>query len=441
MSKLSDFVAEIQSRVEAISPADFFVRGRQWPLNIVIQMKLQLDDLSKRFLAILGRKPVSEFFQGHEPGHAESSQYLFEPLSIMIPECCQVSNDRYVRLDKNKLIKMLTEFEGCVHAGEISYSLALRITNIDIENGFDLAEGIHFRKLTPNVVQSKYPIMREYVPVLPAMEGHWHKHSVEIVIPRCGKPLDIQESVGVEHADAMVNSILHAFLLVGVPEKNPASVTHIVLNSLIGRLCHHRSIGSVSFEPKMLTLEEIEAVQKSYAFLKDTENDLVLQRAVDRFILGMKRGRQHPNRVNQPNWDKIVDYVIAMETLFLTASGDPIKQEQAYRFRLNGSLLLHECTGDDVRQTFHALNDLYNLRSRVVHGGTSNEITKAANKFIERVQIDCSDHQHPLGRLMLVARKIEEWMPKVLFRLGAIPVAERLYKKPDGWEEILWKLG
>jgi hypothetical protein len=68
----------------------------------------------------------------------------------------------------------------------------------------------------------------------------------------------------------------------------------------------------------------------------------VLETAIDRFVVGRKRSLQHPNRINEPNWDKIVDYVIAMETLFLTSRGGNIDGELSYRLSVNGTLVLRQ---------------------------------------------------------------------------------------------------
>ncbi len=128
-----------------------------------------------------------------------------------------------------------------------------------------------------------------------------------------------------------------------------------------------------------------------------------------------------------------------METLFLTVDGNAIAQELAYRFRLNGASLLRKCTQGDVRQNFYALKNLYELRSKVVHGCDESTILKAANKLVAELQIDSPNYQHTLGRLLLVAKQVEEWLTDLLFYLGSLPVLERPYKKKDGWEEMLWE--
>jgi hypothetical protein len=188
----------------------------------------------------------------------------------------------------------------------------------------------------------------------------------------------------------------------------------------------------------MLSRADVLSLQESYSFLKDAERDAVLRTAVDRFILGKKRGSHHPNKANRPNWDKIVDYVIAMETLFLTASDQPQDRELGYRFALNGSAIIARATGSNLPRTFRALKQLYALRSKVVHGAEESAVLKPANRFIREVQIERPDHQHPIGRLIIITKIMEEWIKEALVFVAKIPAGERPYRKADGWEEMLW---
>jgi hypothetical protein len=271
------------------------------------------------------------------------------------------------------------------------------------------------------------------------VEEQWIKHCVEAVVLGRAKPADFQRRLGVEGVDALVNSILHTFLLANIPAKSRPFVTHVVVDSAIERDCFLRGTGGMARDPALLSTDDVALLQRTYAFLTDAEHDRVLQTAVDRFVVGKKRCEHHPNRINQPNWDKIVDYVIAMETLFLTVEGNAVAQELAYRFRLNGSSLLRQCSDEDVRVVFGALKHLYELRSKVVHGSDDVALLKPAARFIRDLGIDSANHQHPLGRLMLVCRKVEEWLTKVLLHLASVPAPERPFRKAGGWEELLWR--
>ena len=438
MSELEEFVEEIRLKTAGIGPEDFVLNGQILPLTTAVLLKLHLDDLSPRFVSILGKERVEDFFQDYEPKGDNANSHLFMPLSRLIPQCCNASADGHVSLDAARLLESLAKIAECICAGEVDYCFTLRITNIDIKADFELADGIHFRKIPPDILQLKYPIDDNFTPIPPMLKDHWSKHRVEVVIPGRGKPADYQQRFRIEKTGALVNSILHTFLLAGIPAKGRPSITHVLLDSPIERHSFHHGVGSFSVDPTLLSPDDVMKLQETYTFLKNCDNDRVLQTAVDRFIVAKKRDTHHPNRVNEPNWDKIVDYVIAMETLFLTVDGSAVAQELGYRFRLNGSSLLRKCSSNDVRQVFSALKDLYELRSKVVHGCDEATVIKYANKFIERLNIDSPNHQHSLGRLMLVARKVDSWITSLLLYLGTLPVPERPFRKRGAWEEMLW---
>jgi hypothetical protein len=290
------------------------------------------------------------------------------------------------------------------------------------------------------VSSGKCGFERDVVPVPQRFEPYWTKHRVEVAVMGRGTAAEVQALSHVKPIDAIVNSLLDPFLLAEIPIPRP-SVTHIYVESAIGLSGHHRGAsGSFISEPHLLSVDEITKLTDMYAFLaNDVFEDRVLERAVDRFILGKKRGTHHPNRINEPNWDKIVDYVMAMETLFLTDKSGRKDQELSYRFRLNGSSLIEIATGTDIRKVFHALNALYDLRSAMVHGSDEKRVLKAANKFIALTQIDKPDYQHSLGRLLLICRRIEEWIMRTFLYLRSVPKSERPFNKVNGWEELLWQ--
>ena len=72
--------------------------------------------------------------------------------------------------------------------------------------------------------------------------------------------------------------------------------------------------------------------------------------------------------------DALVDYVIGLEALLGKADE---RTELAYRFRVRGAVVL-ALTRAERRARSRALNELYSLRSRVVHGMHSDESELAA---------------------------------------------------------------
>jgi hypothetical protein len=440
ITQLNEFVNEIELKIKSIGPKDFYRDGNLLsPPDIVIFCKCELEPLRQRLTTILGEDRVEQFFHDCEPKGAASKIELVMQLVNLLQCCCTVVPGVSASFDRDRFLKGLTDLVECVQKGEIPYTFALHITNIDIDEEFHLHDGTVFHKLLPQEMLWKYPVDAPFNTVSVETRRNWLNHCVEAVISGHANPVGLQQCCGIGQSEAMANSICHAFLLADISPKCVPDITHIILNSPLKQERQYCGIGHFLFTPVKLTSSDIELFKNAYRFLKKSDEDRVLRTSIDRYVVGKKRGEHHPNRINEPNWDKIVDYVIAMETMFLTVNGNPISEELSYRFRLNGASLLHIATGEDVRQIFHALNCLYTLRSKVVHGCEETAILKAAKKYLECMKLDRTNHTHSLGCLMLVSKKVEEWIRKLFFYIDTIPMPERPYKKLDGWEDMLWR--
>lgn len=436
---LKPVIQEIATRLSTFGPANLVHDGRPLELDLALILHLNLEPVAKQLTAVLGEERVAAFFEGFSHKDEKASGHLFMILLRMIPNCCQPVGDGRFTLNEEMVLEALAQIDKCVQTGEMEYVFRLRLTNVALEADVELASDIWFRKLPPNIVHDRYPIHDRFFRVSSMEEEHWHKHCVEVVISRRGKPKDMHRQAGIVSQDALVSSLIHPFLMSALPPQGSHPyVTHFVSDSPVERSSHLRGVGGISFEPYVLTSEDITSLRSSYAFLQAVDNDRVLATAVDRFILGLKQGEHHPNRVNEPHWDKIVDYVIAMETLFLTVNGSSGDGELSYRFRLNGSSLLSRATGEDVRHIFHALKHLYKLRSSVVHGSADSTISTEANKFIRRLAIENDNYKHTLGRMILMSRKLESWLRKTFFHLGQMKPEDRPYRREEGWEDLLW---
>jgi hypothetical protein len=190
--------------------------------------------------------------------------------------------------------------------------------------------------------------------------------------------------------------------------------------------------------PAHVSGEAIKKFQSAFVLLRDAKDDRVLETAIDRYLLGRQRREHHPHHVNQPNWDKIVDYVIAMETLLLT-SKEGVFGELSYRLRLNGAALLSRCVSVDVYQLYHVLKHLYELRSKVVHGADDDAIRKFATKFLKQLEFEKVDQMRPMAQFMEVSKIVEAWMRAMFVWLAKLDPKERPYRKLNGWEQ--WLLG
>lgn len=87
----------------------------------------------------------------------------------------------------------------------------------------------------------------------------------------------------------------------------------------------------------------------------------------------LRRSRSAAIRTSRE--DALVDYVVGLESL-LTGKGDI--SELGYRIRMRGAVVL-AATRSERRRLSASLRDLYNLRSRIVHGGVVTEAELDAN--------------------------------------------------------------
>lgn len=148
-----------------------------------------------------------------------------------------------------------------------------------------------------------------------------------------------------------------------------------------------------------------------------TGSDKILQRSTHRFLLGRKR---------QDYLDKLVDYVVAWESLLLTSGGNPIAQEMSYRFALNGASLISQTkTKSGPRELNAKLRGSYLVRSKIVHGGSEKEITKALTSADFANNVDLCNF-------------LESHYRRVVFWLHSLPRRSRPYIRANGWEELIW---
>ena len=401
------------------------------PLEAVISIHLPIDTFVESLMDILDRQQTVAFFEG-------SQSSLLGVLLRLISQNLIISDSASFSLNRGRFHQRLLELANGVKEGEVPYTLAFHFVNIVIQEEVRLDDGTLLHNIPSEEVPQKFPLDGRIMALPPKADQHWQKHCVEAVFYRKGKPADIDHDCRIEAVDRLQRPITNAILLSGIVVKSLPHTTHVVLDSLIKYCCTHLSVGDYSFQPTPFTPDDLIKLKRTYSLLQDAEKDSILRTAIDRFIQGRKQGMQHINRVNEPNWDKVVDYIIAMETLFLTTKEGSVTQEVMYRFRLNGTSLLSLCRQIDKRKIFDALKALYKLRSRVVHGSEDTDIIKQANNFLEILRVDEPHHDHPIGRLILVSRVVEEWVTESILYLAQIPISERPYKKQGAWEDILW---
>lgn len=115
-------------------------------------------------------------------------------------------------------------------------------------------------------------------------------------------------------------------------------------------------------EPVIISSEELREVMRTYEHISRfsfqtprSEHDL----AIHRFALGARR---------EDSADAILDFTIALESLLLPYDEDARRGDLGYRFRMHGAHYL-ESSPDQRKLTLKKLGKIYEVRSRLVHGG------------------------------------------------------------------------
>ncbi|BBO33179.1 HEPN domain-containing protein [Lacipirellula parvula] len=438
-SQLEAYVGRIAAMVAKIGPKDWKYGDATFtdPTHVICQA-LPLTDLNTEPRKVLGEKNVDEFYGKESPAGPPAELRTIMVLVNTIPCACTQAGQSFT-LDVKTCLEYLKAFADCVASKTVNMEIILRLSGIDIDNDYELADGVKLRRITEREAHLRYSGGPGYVlpqfPVPPTPQTA-SLHRVEVVIQKVGSYSATGKLKGVDETEALINKIKHAFMLSGVV-KNAPLVTHVRWNSELDRSSYWQGMGLTAQQPEHITPESLALVVRAYEFLGDAESDTILQAAVDRYFIGRKTWEHHPNRMNSPHWDKVVDYVIAMESLFLTANESSVMQESTYRFRVNGASLLHAATEIDRLTVFHALNHLYSLRSKVVHGN-SGAVLKVAREFIKSLGGAIDDPSNGLVLLNTACKIIEEWLAKIFYHLAAMDEKQRPYRLKDGWELMLW---
>lgn len=401
-------------------------------IGVLIAYQLKYEEYATELRAFFGHSAVDTFFKG-------STMSLPSHLASLIAFCIRPGDNGFTFI-KELFAQALQRLGEMISEGKAPYSLCYRIVNVVIPDTLVLDETVNekaFLRMVPeSEVNRKYPINEI---VGPLFLPHWSKHRMEAVFQYKGLPKDIERDMSITGGDYLEKLVTNAIILSRVAHKQLPYATHKHLVSPFLNVLSDEGFNGFTFKPKLLSAQEQEKVVRAYAVVKAAECDNVLHSAIDRFLVGVKQDFQHTNRVNVPNWDKVVDFAIACETLFLTVNNSSGEQELSYRFKLNGSSLLSKVVNTDRRILFTALAEFYKMRSKIVHGCKEKEIIKPANKFIKLLGIDNDQHKHDIGRLTLICGQLEEWMALIFDYITGMDIEERPYRKAGGWEDLLWE--
>ena len=385
---LQKYVDCISMQIEATEPPWFLPAGTNCRFHV--QQIISGSDSAgfhKDVVKAVGDEPLSSFYagcfgSGPPPIDVCVSSYLWDK----VPDFCELTAGEKYAVNRTELLAELERYRDIISGGDVEIVTSLRLANVDISGNFDLAEGIRVQKISADDLRQKYPVNTDIHGVSRFAADTWFDHCVEVLFIRRGKGKEIEEMDRHVHHEAMVNIVVDAFQLSGLQSEIHAVITHYRCDTPLRWRCDTRSV-NLFRKPTLLTDEHIAKLREAHRLLSNLESDEVLRTAVDRFLLGLNRTSHHPRRMHEPNWDKIVDYVIAMESLFVNAPA-----ELSYRLSLNGSSVIHLALGADRRAVFRALKILYDLRSKIVHGRSADFI-KPAMKFLEALGRRTPSHE------------------------------------------------
>jgi hypothetical protein len=302
-----------------------------------------------------------------------------------------------------------------------------------------LSQDVVFSPSVSLRVMSEEELYREY-PFDEARHGrpcftssHWGNHKVEAVIKLDASESEFLNLYGFEAIDKFERLFTHSHLLCCFDDQPSVYSTYrkVLVNGVPKQI-------SLSFmhgyriAPSVLDEHGINLLTRCFSLLCSDRRDTFLDRSIDRFLSGRKQDIQHPNIVNTPNWDKIVDYVVAMEALLLSGK----KSDLTLRFKLNGAWLLSEAYAIDRKTAFVALGHLYNLRSSVVHGYDLVGVKKSAQRFHQTLSASNSMKLSELEIIQQVSQNLETWLQRLFFYLLEIPNEERPYICEGAWESM-----
>lgn len=329
--------------------------------------------------------------------------------------------------------------------GFIDFTISMRVANIDVIDTYTFPNGAVIHEMTSERLESIYPFDSSRRGASVASKKAWGNHRAEIVWKLKGKPKDIGIESSIERTEGRINWLLHGFLLADLPENSFTNhrkirphVTHVRTSSILGTSVLERSSEVLWGTPPRVGTFHLDQVSKGIELCEQSTQDKILSIALDRLFKSIKTNYHHPNRVNQPNWDKVVDLAIALEVILLTTEGSPADSELSYRFRLIGASALSLCTPYDKPTLFTALKLLYQLRSKAVHGADDEAIAKPARKILEVLSPASKSPTSSLQCLIDASSLIEKMLRNALVWLATFDRNSRPYYAAQGWERLIW---
>ncbi len=136
MIGLPELIEHMNTVVSSMTPEDFVAHGRPLAPDHAIIIKLDLSDLGKRFASMVGVGRVNTFYEGCHPLEVDGTFHLVSPIANILLASIRCGDG--LTLDNEFLLERFSRLADAIRAGEIEYSISMRLVNIDIDDEFNL---------------------------------------------------------------------------------------------------------------------------------------------------------------------------------------------------------------------------------------------------------------------------------------------------------------
>lgn len=336
-------------------------------------------------------------------------------------ESAFIPSERY--FDSIKFLNKLNELTAIVENKNYEITLVGRLHGVKLETDLiEIESNIFLQRLDINAINEKQPNLLSELSQTGISIIDFSDSNVEIVIKDTCQLSSSVDEIHQRQKDIKQNmdeKLKNVVMTIKLYCQNriqiyPAKYSSLFPSGVIGfRSCEPMFIS------RKVTLgdDDIKALKEYYLIVNNTINqDSVLKSSFSRFIIGIDE------RIEE---EKLVDFVIAWESILQTVNGQSNKTELSYRFSLNGASI--SCIADNNRKFTEMqkfMREVYNIRSTIVHGGKISDIDKILNKINKN---SLSELNNELAQLY---QKTISW-------LSTLNKDERPYRKEFGWELLI----
>ena len=309
---------------------------------------------------------------------------------------------------------------GAIQNQRVKHSICVRLYGIEIESDMVLSEDILLVSLSDMEIADRENVLHSFSEYFENPKIHRTELEIGITIPinlneESSLPKTIFTAFDISE-DLIDDFIMSLYML----KSGEVLVgTKVIYGGLSNRLTKVRDLTRNMLNTNIkLVLSDTIPLHGMFILIKEArKSDNILRRAFSRFVMARARASLE---------DSLIDYVICLESICLTENKSSITSELAYRFSLNGSTLLWRSSLKlDRRKAVDLLKNIYEIRSKIVHGGSTDKINNTIAKT-------------GFSDLISLNNYIDECIRHIIVWLVEMGTESRPYNFKGGWEELMW---